>query len=867
MNMPFSSLLSIPASMTWFIDQCYQVPHTNQIAFALTYPIEAEELNHFRFLYAQYQSRLMQHQKLSETEISAFSEQLYHRTRRVILGFKSAFKQILNDEFYQKIRWISDAYLIKNLIQQLEHEKQISWQVHENLSQQDQQSLIDQLLVHKQKYLKRTWFFCLKPIWMQGLEALKQALFFLFPDPTLKWAIAYALYEECVESLKDAHQVESLALDLHVWTGIARTLAQSNTLRFFHVLIKGISSIYPDHLLDFQQFQFELTKNIFQRELMTQHQCSSTTQQAIELLQIIDHPSFLSLILNKLNAQKPSPIQYILVKQIFPILRHNNDWLIQAKSQLTPLQKQLIDLFQEANSPLIDIIYQEDEKRLFRFLNEPKKAFLQTYLSLASQKQIDIDDQIDHISRDLIKNQPNQFFKVLISLPLDILRVFLNENILSQFNPLILKSYLEKLSRCLVTKLNPRTNISIIEEKYLSLNDDEKRAIVHYHQLIDSKLIKGSFRDQRAILLNIFELLDDSLGADLFLRIMFFYQPSQLNARRLRRIFELCIKLKKIGISFEHLLVLINSHQQRTLKSLYEEIEYLGREALFHHLNLAILDHQDIVEGQSILDHPFLPIMLSLYANYAESVRLLEALKAIFIAMICHQYKEYKYQSLEQNQQLKLSTTQKHIWIKQQLNMDFQEGISHLKLRESDDYMEIAQASVFPIETCLSWRNGLSNRSLLSFIVDGHLKLVRFERDQKLIARAFWRLSNLSLTKLKIQTLVLVIEPIYGLEETQHLYEQYLTHSLSKAKQMHIPMVAPITGYEGEAFEDQRQRVCQSFAYQVKRTCGFLSLIGSITGYELSDTLSCFDLPQALTVEAEVFFFEPNWWEKNHYEH
>jgi hypothetical protein len=814
----------------------------------------------------------------------------------LISYFKNLFKDQVNTIFYQKIRWCPDPFIEKNYDQYKNQYDQIIDKLNISLKPQ-----LNDLLQNKQRYLKRVWFFCAKPIWMTLLDLLKRNLFELFPHPTMKWAIAYALYEEASDCFKDPHQVENQSLIDASWTGISRLLSQSQTLPYYPIIIQIYKQMLADYEEDFDLFSQAVVQNLFQRELLTQHQNHAKTQLAIQTLIFINHPMMISLILNKINAQKPSELQMTLCEVLFTLLKQDELWLNKALAYLSPKQRQLLRMIKLPKFGFHVYLEQGDYAKLLSILNHPKEAFLNLYLTLATRSSQTLDlneDSLQSLSLNLAKEKPQQFFKILISLPSDILKSFLNEQHISVLSLDHLKHYLTKLLQSLLTQSHPSVSIKQYDIKenaiIQSLSQAQQVMMNDYIALLDSKLIKRSYRDQRSILLILFDLLEDDLGLAIFNEVMSCYQPSILNARRVRRVFELLIQLKKIGVRFEHTLSFMLQKSHQDIKSLYVDLEFFGRQHLFDWLQLDLLLLNAHEEDHSILEHAFLPILMALYSSYVESPRLLECLKGVFVSMISGNFKSYKYQAMIENQSYINNHTQRHFWIKHVLYLDFSKepfrliALSEQKqfdyvVRESDDPIEIAEASVFPIETCLSWRNGLNNRSLLSFIVDPHLKLILFSKWENTkgentkkeatkatlqkVARAFWRLSYLDLYAPKVSKLVLVLEPIYSLKDHLALYACYLWLSLSKAKSMLIPMVVSIKDQaDAPQAPSIRQEIATHFGYSVVRTQCRLSLIGSITGYELSDTLSCFDLPQAIGIEADVYLFIPDWWEKTQYQ-
>ncbi len=897
MKIPLSELILLPDLFTLFLNEIrsfYTYQSENQ---GDDWDVQVDHIAHFQkqifTLKKIYQLSKLPNDQLSEIHLLKLSELLYQQTLSFISHFKNLFKEQVNAIFYQKIRWCPDPLIEKHYHQYKNQYDQIAIRLNLNASLKPN---LNDFLQNKQRYLKRVWFFCAKPVWMTLLDLLKRNLFELFPHPTMKWAIAYALYEEASDCFKDPHQVENQSLIDASWTGISRLLSQSQTLPYYPMIIQIYKQMLADDQEDFEIFSQAIVQNLFQRELLTQHQNHPKTQIAIQTLVFINHPILISLILNKINAQKPSELQMTLCEVLFELLKQDELWLNKAFSYLSPKQRQLLRMIKLPKFGFHVYLEQGDYAKLLSILNHPKEAFLNLYLTLATRSSQTLDlneDSLQILSLNLIKAKPQQFFKILISLPNDILKSFLNEQHISVLGLAHLKHYLIKLLQSLLTQSHPSVSIKQYDVKentiIQSLTQAQQVMVNDYIALLDSKLIKRSFRDQRSILLILFDLLEDDLGLAIFNEVMSCYQPSILNARRVRRVFELLIQLKKIGVTFEHTLSFMLQKSHQDIKSLYVDLEFFGRQHLFAWLQLDLLLLNEHEEDHSILDHAFLPTLMALYSSYVESPRLLECLKGMFVSMISGNFKSYKYQAMIENQSYVLSHTQRHFWIKHVLSFDFSKEPFRLialpdqkhfdyVIRESDDPIEIAEASVFPIETCLSWRSGLNNRSLLSFIVDPHLKLILFSKWENTkkeqskatlqkVARAFWRLSYLDLYTPKVSKLVLVLEPIYSLKDHLALYACYLWLSLSKAKSMLIPMIVSIKDQaEAHQAASIRQEIAKHFGYSLVRTQCRLSLIGSITGYELSDTLSCFDLPQAIGIEADVFLFIPDWWEKTQYQ-
>ena len=825
---------------------------------------------------------------------------LYRCVRLLCLALQEELREERLALYKSRIRWVGEEALLSSYDHSLDQHVK-----HDPLLGEGDTTHPKSRIDFKEWNDRLEGDFCLDPeqvrdlIGQQSPKLLASALHYIFL-PTLAWRlhhlkehlfehwktreerlyIGFALYAYMPEGFRAPEEVLRTQFYRQYLGGIARRYVRSPLASVGGVFFRAVGSRLGltgsiEHFLDI------LTQEIFQVYISTAQRVTLEVRRAIFALTAIQHPRLHALTLQKLNAQSPTALHERLTRRLCLDLIQAPPQSVQAiEALVSPAQRRLISFMRAPRSPLTQWVQTERWSLLSLALSRPHHTLLGIYLSSALGHPFPLTQGLKAAARQLIHLDLNAFTHHLLYLNLVGWDSVIDERLISE---LISLNQLEPLCLKLVEVIihDERSEGRIGDERWtqslplttqvksrpLKTPKTLKEAI---HHALNSKRLSQSLRGQ---LLLVFQLLAcrASEGHSCLGEALGLYRKTRREPERLIRALRLSQTLIQLGV--DPLFVFLESE---TLSEACQSLVVNGRLALAEQLNLTdeMISHLSdegletppplkaismtpppmvpFDEGEDLaLSHPVTPVVLSLYPSYAEEPRLLSALQYFYRATLSEKWRTLKYEAPQQESiidALCLSHPQRYAWSQQNLIWEGERGFI---AEEVDAPESIFEASVHPVETCLSWRSGLSCRSLLGFAVDFHQKLSIFkDPHQRVIGRCFWRLSVLHLEN-EAPMPALVIEPIYAREVTGALYLTALEFALKKATELRVPLFTPLRSYERPHF-DERALLLSALDCSIIEGEWTLLLPGSMTGYELSDTLACFDLTYPATVSTRA---------------
>lgn len=867
---------------------------------------------------------LQQTREQKEKDPKRYLSALFQCTDMLVEFLDREIKSICDVLYTKRLRWID----VQQLLQHLEDDeyglyKQDSLKpIQEALVQPIQyipsiaskQNLKELLEDDHQALLKRGLQFLLTPSRLKRLQHLKVKLFAIWKEVDERQYIAYAFFKHMQDSFRSVEEVIRHSLYRNGLVTMARRYTYSPVASCAHLLFPSITSRLgiSEHVNSFIAL---LTQEIFQAYLSTEQRVTTAGVQALCTLHVLQHPIFIALMLQKLNAQSPTLLHEKLTGYLCLQLQFlPNEPLEQVKSLLSDAQRNLIDLLMTERSPLAQWIQQKAWSYLSVALSQPQQTLIGIHLAAAGNLPFPLTQSHNQIALSLARNHPKRLARLLIQFDLSGWEAVLNEKLIEELQRQeLLTPLMMKLSQKIIeieydqqripATILHRLNQKVLEETHSQsivkeLSDpswlephDSFITFSNQHYILLLKVIRHSMlskrlqNSKRALLVFLFLLLNFKANASksnlaFFLAV---YRPSRREPERLIKVLRLAYTLLQLDVNPISYL----KSDDLTLAQLRHKLTEIGQKSLINRLGLMAEESKDLTSSQDLassdmdppslplsqvlmqdqtpaLSHPLTPIVLTLYSTYLEDQALLNSLKLFYKHILKGQFEHLKYEhTIQQSiiESLCLSHPQLYAWIHKKISWTQENG---MVVEECDDAEQVLNASIAPVETCLSWRSGLSCRSLLGFVMDFHQRLVTFTVTRKkeystrksveVMARCFWRLSTLHLDK-EAPMPVLVIEPLYTHDLSEVLYISYLEFAIKKAIELRMPVIEPVRSY-ADSFTNAKINLLDRYDWYSYHQEWHLSLPGSTTGYELSDTLACFDLtaPARVKVPAYLLF-------------